>query len=140
MEAAGQAADREQLRTLDDSLGFLVLIIASVLLSFWTVAMQRRGLCLSLSGRAEEAARLPDVCPARHTASAIRIGALGFFLCQAAGTWREALEGGDGRAVESAGAGLWAALLVLLAAILRFRDLKSQAAEDGRSPAEGGAP
>ena len=39
---------RQQLGIVDQSLGFLLILIASVLLSFYTVVIQRRGLCLTI--------------------------------------------------------------------------------------------
>ena len=50
---------REQLRTVDESLLFLLLIVLSVLLSYWGVRIQREGLCRTLQGDAEGAAALP---------------------------------------------------------------------------------
>ena len=44
---------REQLRTVDESLLFLLLIVLSVLLSYWGVRIQREGLCRTLQGDAE---------------------------------------------------------------------------------------
>ena len=48
-----------QLGVVDDSLFFLLLIIAATLLSFWSVSLQRKGLCLTIQGRR----RPPDNCP-----------------------------------------------------------------------------
>ena len=45
---------REQLRTVDESLLFLLLIVLSVLLSYWGVRIQREGLCRTLQGDAED--------------------------------------------------------------------------------------
>lgn len=54
---------REQLRTVDESLLFLLLIVLSVLLSYWGVRIQREGLCRTLQGDAEGAAAAPGVSP-----------------------------------------------------------------------------
>ena len=62
---------REQLRTVDESLLFLLLIVLSVLLSYWGVRIQREGLCRTLQGDAEGAAALPRVFPIRLSASAL---------------------------------------------------------------------
>ena len=51
---AQRALLEEQLATADQSLGFLLVLVASVLLSFWTVTVQRRGLCLVLAGEEEQ--------------------------------------------------------------------------------------
>ena len=85
---------REQLRTVDESLLFLLLIVLSVLLSYWGVRIQREGLCRTLQGDAEGAAALPRVFPIRLSASALVVGALGFFLCLALKTERETARGG----------------------------------------------
>ena len=68
---------------MDESLLFLLLIVLSVLLSYWGVRIQREGLCRTLQGDAEGAAALPRVFPIRLSASALVVGALGFFLCLA---------------------------------------------------------
>ena len=107
---------REQLRTVDESLLFLLLIVLSVLLSYWGVRIQREGLCRTLQGDAEGAAALPRVFPIRLSASALVVGALGFFLCLALKTERET-------ARRSACTNLWASLFVFLAALLRLDDL-----------------
>ena len=131
MEEAQRALLEEQLATADQSLGFLLVLVASVLLSFWTVTVQRRGLCLVLAGEEEQAAALPDVLPARRTAGAMVIGSLGFFLCLALRAWEDARPGPEA-ARRPASRNLWASLFVLLAALLRFLDLRNQAAgQDG---------
>ena len=109
---------REQLRTVDESLLFLLLIVLSVLLSYWGVRIQREGLCRTLQGDAEGAAALPRVFPIRLSASA-----LGFFLCLALKTERETARGGTPAARRSACTNLWASLFVFLAALLRLDDL-----------------
>ena len=99
---------REQLRTVDESLLFLLLIVLSVLLSYWGVRIQREGLCRTLQGDAEGAAALPRVFPIRLSASALVVGALGFFLCLALKTERETAQGGTPAARRSACTNLWA--------------------------------
>lgn len=123
-ETDGQAeALCRQLATTDSALGFLLLLIASVLLSFLSVTLQRKGLCLAIQGREPEAERLPPVYPIKRTAAAMVIGSLGFFLCLALGAAGEAAQGQDPVARRSAGVNLWASVLVLAAAILRLDDL-----------------
>ena len=135
-----------QLGVVDDSLGFLLIILASVLLSFWGVAIQREGLCLTIRGETGAAKALPEVYPIRRKAGAMVVGALGFFLCLALNAWEQARAGTDPVACRSARTNLWASLLVLIAAVLRFQDLDfvercgggagTQAqAEDGALPA-----
>ena len=108
---------REQLRTVDESLLFLLLIVLSVLLSYWGVRIQREGLCRTLQGDAEGAAALPRVFPIRLSAS------LGLVLGLALKTERETARGGTPAARRSACTNLWASLFVFLAALLRLDDL-----------------
>ena len=112
-----------QLGITDTSLGFLLIIIAATLLSYWSVVIQRRGLCLTIQDETEEAARLPNVYPIKRKASAMIIGALGFFLCLALSSAREAEAGDDCVAKRSARVTVWASLFVLVAALLRLDDL-----------------
>lgn len=113
----------QQLDTVDTSLGFLLLIIAATLLSFWSVVIQRDGLCLTIQGKTEAAKALPPVYPIKHKASAIIVGTLGFFLCLALDTLRRAEAGDDCVAKRSARTNVWASLFVLVAGILRYQDL-----------------
>lgn len=112
-----------QLGIADDSLGFLLILIASVLLSFWATVIQRKGLCLTIQGDAGGAEALPDVYPLRRKAGAMVIGSLGFFLCLALNAWEQARREQDCVARQSAFTNLWASILVLAAAVIRFRDL-----------------
>ena len=72
---------------------------------------------------AATAAALPPVFPIRCCASALVIGALGFFLCLALNAWQQASQGDDPVARKSAAANLCASVLVLAAALLRLDDL-----------------
>ena len=143
MEEAEKQTLRAQLGIVDDSLGFLLVLIASVLMSFYGVVLQRRGLCLTIQGETEAVSALPDVHPIRRKSGAMVIGSLGFFLRLALNTWEQACAGTDAVAYRSARTNLWASLFVLVAAVLRFRDLEfvrcgggqAQAAEDSTLPA-----
>ena len=126
---------RRQLGIVDQSLGFLLILIASVLLSFYTVVIQRRGLCLTILGDTKAAAGLPDVYPIKRRASAMVVGSLGFFLCLALIAWQQAERGDDCVARRSAAVNLWASLFVLLAGILRLMDLDFVACCSGDSAA-----
>ncbi len=135
-----ERALRRQLDTVDGSLLFLGLLLLSVGLSYWGVSIQREGLCRTLRGDAEGAAALPEVFPIRLWASALVVGCLGFFLCLAVGSAREA---GDGAGAESARVNLQASVLVFLAALLRLDDLLKNApagagAERAAPPPQGG--
>lgn len=113
----------EQLGTVNQSLFYLVLIILSVLLSFWVVLIQREQLEQTLAGRPPVAADEPDVFSIRLTASALVIGSLWFFFCLALRTCQDAAQGDDPAAQKSAGMNLWASLFVLAAALIRLYDL-----------------
>lgn len=113
----------QSLNTIDSSILFLLLIILSVLLSFWSVLIQRGQLCDTLRGDDEAAGNAPPVYPIKRAAAALVVGSLGFFLCLALDTLRKAEGGEDCTAKRSARTNLWASLFVLAAAILRLNDL-----------------
>ena len=121
-----------QLAVADESLGFLLAVAASVLLSLWALGVQRRGLALALAGEEAQAAALPGPLPARRAAGALLLGALGYFLSLALEGWEEARSGTEAQR-RSAGRCLWAALFVLLAALLRFQDLAQEGEGAGGS-------
>ena len=136
----GQQSDRHalegQLATVEESLGFLVLLILSILLSFSGVLLQRRQLACAVAGEAEAAAAVPDPYPRRCGASALVIGCLGYFFAQALEGWRSAQQG-SASARQSAARNLWAALFVLAAALIRLYDLnlsRSPSGEDDALP------
>ena len=112
----------EQLGTVDQSLFYLRLIIAAVLLSFWSVLIQREQLEKSLAGNLSEAGG-PNVFPIKLTASALTVSALVFFFCLALRSCRDAAKGSDPAAQRSAGINVWASLFVLTAALIRLFDL-----------------
>lgn len=114
----------EALGDVDASLGFLLLLTASILLSLWSVVIQRKGLCLTIQGEEETAAALPPVFPIKCRASAIVVGSLGFFLCLALKALGQAEEGSDPVALKSARTNVLASVLVLAAAVLRLDDLQ----------------
>ena len=114
-------------RTLDDSLGYILAVIGSVLLSYRATALQRDGVCLALAGDDAGARDAQErVRRLRLLSGAVLIGALGYFLCLALRAADQAR--GDPGAEGSARTNLAASLLVLLAALLRFLDQKGQAA------------
>ena len=129
-----EKALKRQLCTADGSLLFLSLLLLSVGLSYWGVSLQREGLCRTLRSDTEGAANLPEVFPIRLWASALVVGCLGFFLCLAVRTAREA---GDGAGAASARTNLHASVLVFLAALLRLDDLLKT--PPARSAGRGGA-
>lgn len=123
-------------RTLDDSLGYILAVIGSVLLSYKATVLQRDGVCLDLAGEETAAgAAQAQVRRLRLLSGAILIGALGYFLCLALRAANQTR--GDPVAARSSQTNLTASVLVLLAALLRFLDQKGQEASDAAS---GGIP
>ncbi|MDE6280514.1 MAG: hypothetical protein K2M15_01765, partial [Oscillospiraceae bacterium] len=84
----------EQLRTVNQSLCYLMLIILSVLLSFRSVLIQREQLEETLEGNPQKAAA-QNVFPIRLSASVLVVSALGYFFCLALRTCRDASQGED---------------------------------------------
>ena len=114
-------------RTLDDSLGYILAVIGSVLLSYRATALQRDGVYLALAGDDAGARDAQErVRRLRLLSGAVLIGTLGYFLCLALRAADQAR--GDPGAEGSARTNLTASVLVLLAALLRFLDQKGQAA------------
>lgn len=113
---------KEQLGIVNQSLFYLVLIILSVLLSFWSVLIQREQVEQALAGNGQKGC-LPNVFPIKISASALTVGSLGFFFCLALRTCRDASRGDDPAAQKSAGMNVWASLFVLAAALIRLYDL-----------------
>ena len=127
----------EQLRTVNQSLFYLMLIILSVLLSFRAVLIQRDQVEGALAGNSPETAA-PDIFPIRFSASALVVGSLGFFFCLSLRTCREAAGGSDPARQKSAGMNVWASLFVLTAALIRFYDLSFMEEADRRRSAQNG--
>ncbi len=112
-----------QLETVDRSLFFLVLIVLSVLLSFWSVGIQRRQLTDAIAGEPEAAAALPPVFPIKLTAGSLVVAALGYFFSLALNTLQDAGRQTGCAVRRSAWINVWASLFVLAAALLRLDDL-----------------
>ena len=111
---------RRGLLQLDGSVFFLILLILSVLFSFWSILLQRRQVAATLAG---ETGDFPSVLPLKRASSALVIGSLGFFLRLALDTLGRAQTGEDPLALRSAQVNVLASVLVLGAALLRFYDL-----------------
>lgn len=112
---------KQVLSQLDASSCFLLLIIASTLLSYRSLGLQRRQLCALLAG--EDPSSLPSLFPLRLLASALVIGALGFFLSLSLNTLGQAEAAGEVAPCRSARLNALASALVLGAALLRLDDL-----------------
>ena len=119
MEAAQRDQLKRQLANMDGALVFLALMVLSLFLSWRAAALQREALCRYLAGGEGEA---PDVFSLRLPAGAIVVGALAYFFLLALESWEDA-RGAGGRTERSAGLNLWAALLVLAAALIHLYDL-----------------
>lgn len=109
---------------LNWSVVFLLVIIASILMSYFALCVQRKQQCLLGQGRTEEAACLPDVFPVRWRASTMIAGATGFFLWTAWKIYCAACEAGACAERKSAWSGLLSAALVFAAALIRIGDLE----------------
>lgn len=107
-----------QLAQADQAMGFILAVLAGVALSFTATGIQRDAICAALRGEETDPWA---VYPLRHTANSLVVGALGFFLCLAVQTWRQA-DRADCTAARSAWSNLVAAALVLGAALIRFQD------------------
>ena len=112
----------EELKTLDTSLGFLLLIIVSVILSYLALSRQRKALCLTLEGQEACAEQVGEVYPIRLGASALIVGALGYFFSLTLENCRN-VDPCDRAAAQSAWRSVLAGFLVLLAALIRLFDL-----------------
>lgn len=111
-----------QLETVDRSLFFLTLIVLSVLLSFWSVKLQRQGLADALAG-CPAGPEEREIFPIKLIAGSLVTASLGFFFHLAIQSLQAAEEGADPAARRSARINFWASLFVLAAALLRLEDL-----------------
>ena len=111
----------QQLEIVNQSLFYLLVIIASVLISFCSTLIQRGQVEDALLGKPQRGAA--DVFPLRLTASALSLSALVFFFCLALRTCRDAAQGDDPAVQKSAGMNVWASAFVLTASLIRLYDL-----------------
>ena len=111
-----------QLELVDTDLGFLFLVVASVLLSYWATVRQRDALDLTLQGDTSRAAQVGDVARVRLGTAALVTGSLGFFFMQALERCQTA-DPADRIEGRSARLNLIASFLVLLASLIRLLDL-----------------
>ena len=108
-----------ELRRAEGALEHILVLLVSVALSYRATAQQKDGLCQILAGRGEG---LPDVFPLRLGASLLVVMALAYFFALAVAGWEES-RGGNCREQRSGELNVWAALLVLAAALIRLYDL-----------------
>ena len=108
-----------ELKALETSRGFLLLLLAGVLLSYQVLALQEEAVCRTLRG---EAGAAPDVFPLRAGSSALVVGALGYFF---AASQRACAQVEGTAEARSAQRNELASFLVLLAALIRLCDLNA---------------
>ena len=117
--------EREELEkaltALDGSIFFIVVIVASVMLSWLSLVKQRRDTCEALE--TGDLTQDPTIFPIRLGASALIIGALGFFFYMSVRRHKQACQRTDPVEKRSAYINAGAAVLVLAAALLRLDDL-----------------
>ena len=117
--------EREELEkaltALDESVFFLVVIVASVMLSWLSLVKQREDTREALE--TGDLTQDPSIFPIRLGSSALIIGALGFFFTMSVRRHKQACERTDPVEKRSSYINAWAAVLVLAAALLRLDDL-----------------
>ena len=106
---------------INTSVRFMLLLILGILLSFASLLIQRQQVCDLLS--CPETAQTSSVFPLRLGASALVIGALGFFFCLSLRRHKQACAGDDPAEKRSSRINAAASTLVLAAALLRLDDL-----------------
>ena len=117
--------EREELEkalvALDESIFFIVVVVASVLLSWLSLLKQRKDACEALE--TGDLTQDPSIFPLRLGSSALIIGALGFFFYMSVQRHKQACQRTDPVEKRSAYINAGAAVLVLAAALLRLDDL-----------------
>ena len=109
------------LETLDWSLGFLLILIAGILISFAATAAQRDGVARAvLCGQPDQT----DVFPLRWKTGVLTAGAAGFFAFLSRRTLAEALQQEDCAQRRSARSNALAAALAFAATLIRLDDLE----------------
>lgn len=112
---------RRGLVELDGAIFFILLLIVSILVSYWSMRIQRRQVLAALQG--ESLDPVPSPLSLKCIASALSIGSLGFFLRLSLDTLRRSQNSADLLAKRSAQINVLASTLVMGAALLRFYDL-----------------
>ena len=119
------AVEREELEkalvALDESIFFIVVVVASVLLSWLSLLKQRKDTQEALE--TGDLTPDPSIFPIRLGSSALIIGALGFFFYMSVQRHKQACERTDPVEKRSSYINAAAATLVLAAALLRLDDL-----------------
>ena len=117
--------EREELEkaltALDESIFFIVVVVASVLLSWLSLLKQRKDAREALE--TGDLTQDPSIFPIRLGSSALIIGALGFFFYMSVRRHKQACERTDPVEKRSSYINAGAAVLVLAAALLRLDDL-----------------
>lgn len=111
-----------QLNIVNQSQGYLEMIILSVILSYYVLGIQKKQLeCGIAPQKIKNCECLPETEPISLTASILVIVALRYFFCLSVQTAQSACE--SGRGIKQANRNAIAGFLVLAAAILRFWNL-----------------
>ena len=119
-DAASEAC--RALKTLDESLMFLLVLIAGILISFAATSIQRNGVARLLCCGSQQ--EQPDVFPLRWKTGVMTAGAAGFFALLSRQTLKDALQQEDCAQRRSARAGALAAALAFAATLIRLDDLE----------------
>lgn len=126
MEEEARTALREELRVTELSFPFLVLVVAATVASFLALLLQRSSVAQAVRrGESPSGEEREKIFSIRRWAGAVIVGTLGFFLCLNLSLAQQLGEGAGEAAVRSAKTNVWASVLALCAAILRFFDLEA---------------
>lgn len=108
---------KEQLKVIDESQSYLLIILGSILLSYYTVSLQRQQLICSATSP-ELCECLPEILPLQSVSSIMVIVALTYFYNLSGQTLKAAKNDGTAQCQDEISH--MASTLVLLAAMMRF--------------------
>ncbi len=114
----------EELGVIHVSLPFLILVLGATVASFYALLLQREGALEALKRGSQARREEERIFLIRRAAGAVFVGALGFFLCLNLSLAQQLGEGAGEAALRSSRVNIWASILVLCAAILRFFTLE----------------
>ena len=113
---------KSAVKTVNTSIGFLLLFILGLLLSLFAVLTQRRQLCLALEGG--DPSSISSPYPLQHTAGLITLFGLIYFFQLAVQTNRSAQASDDPQTRHLAWWNLLAGALALMASVIRLWTLE----------------
>ena len=120
MEIELPDAIKKQLCVIDQSMAYILLVIGAVILSYYSVSIQRKQLICSVT-QDECCKCLPDIFPIKCTSSIMIIISVCFFFNIAKENCEQ--QQTDPAICNSAEINYGASLFVLIAAAMRFYDL-----------------